>query len=414
MKTSEDMQDVIQNNWQGRICSVLTWFALGTLLFLVSVAAVLKLVDIKIDYPAHIGIAARITWGDLCHPISFLKGHCYPVWHVLTWMAMHAFRCGGRSAAAIVTGGCVMGIWTCAVWHFLRKHRDTGNGIAWAASVLLMLVMPIWLPFFNPSIVVGQGGPNVLHNPTNIMVKLLAFPCFLWYAAIMDDIGKGLASRMGVLKIVALSLFVLLTALAKPSFVQMFLPAMLILSILKLIKYKKAAIRPVAVVTLSFVPVVSLMALQMWLSFYHGGGSGVSVAFLKVWRHYSPNVFVSLVVAILFPAIVLLWSIRARKVSTADVLAWIMYGVANAEYILLMENGIRCWHGNFSWSVHLAQFFLWFTSIDRFVSLASECVNKIAGTERKLWFGCASVACALHLASGLCYLWRVMVLGIWL
>lgn len=414
MKTSEDMQDVIQNNWQGRICSVLTWFAIGTLLFFVSVAAVLKMVDVRIDYPAHIRIASKITWEGLCHPIAFFKGNCYPVWHVLTWGAMRVFSCGGRLAAAIVTGGCVVGVWSCAVWYFFRKHRDVEKSVLWAASVLLMLVMPIWLPFFNPSIVIGQGGPNVLHNPTNIMVRLLAFPCFLWYVAIMDGIGKGSVSRMGALKIAALSLFVLLTAFAKPSFVQMFLPAMLVLSVLKLIECKKAAVRPIAVIALSFVPVFSFIVLQAWISFYYGRGSGCSVAFLKVWRHYSPNVFVSMVVSILFPAIVLLWSIRARKVSTADVLTWIMYGVATAQYILLIEKGRRWSHGNFSWAMLLAQFFLFFTSIDRFVSLVREGVNKIAGTERKLWFGCASVACALHLASGLCYLWRVMVLGIWL
>lgn len=414
METSVEVQaDIQNNNWQGRVCSTLTWFAIGTLLFFVSVAAVLKMVDVKIDYPQHIRIASRITWEGLCHPISFLKANCYPVWHILTWLAMKVFGCGGRLAAAVVTGGCVVGTWSCAALYFFKRYRREEKDIAWAACVFLMLVMPIWISFLHPTLTVGQGGPNVLHNPTNIMVKLLAVPCFLLYAAVMDGIGKEPTSRIGVFKFVTMSLLVVLSALSKPSFVQMFIPAMLILAVLKLVKYKTAAIRPIVAVGISFVPVLFLIALQTRASFYGGGGSGIAISFLKVWRYYSPNCFVSIMRAILFPLIVLLWGIRGRSISTTDALAWIMYGVALAECALLMEKGDRWWHGNFFWANHLAQFFIWFVSIERFIFLAREYVKKAGGLESKLWFCCGAVAGLLHLASGLCYLWRMVVLGVW-
>ncbi len=327
---------------------------------------------------------------------------------------MNVFGCSGRLAAAVVTGGCVVGTWTCAVWYFSRRYcRDDGKGIAWVAGVFLMLAMPIWLPSFNPNIMIGQGGPNLLHNPTNIMVRLLALPCFLWCAAIMDGIGKESVSRMRACKIIALASLVLLASLSKPSFIQMFFPAMFIMAAVKLVKYRKAAIGAIGIVFVSFVPVLFLVALQARVSFYGGNGAGITIAFLKVWRYYSPNVFVSIMLAVLFPLIVLLWSIRVRAVSTSDLLAWIMYGVAVAENALLCEKGPRWWHGNFGWAVNLAQFFIWFTAIDRFVSLVKVCANKILGLERELWFWCAVVACSLHLLSGLCYLWRVLVLGMW-
>ena len=393
--------------------SVLTWLAIGILLFFISAAAVLKCVDIKIDYHTHIRIAAGITWEGLHHPVAFLKEYCYPMWHILTWLTMNVFCCSGRLAAAVVTGGCIVGTWTCAVWHFSRRCLDDGKGIAWVAGVFLMLAMPIWLPPFNPNIMIGQGGPNLLHNPTNIMVRLLALPCFLWCASIMDGIGKESAFRMGAWKIIALALLVFLSALSKPSFVQMFFPAMFIMAAFKLIKYRKAAIGAIGIVVVSFIPVFFLIALQAWVSFYGGDGAGITIAFLKVWRYYSPNVFVSVMLSVLFPLIVLLWSIRVRAVSTADVLSWIMYGVSVAEFALLCENGPRWWHGNFGWAASLAQFFIWFTAIDRFVSLARGCDNTTIGLERKLWFWCAAVACSLHILSGLCYLWRVLALGVW-
>ncbi len=412
MESSADVQtDFQNNNCQGKLCSALAWFAIGTLLFFVSAAAVLKMVDVKIDYPAHIRIASGITWESLRHPVSFLKVNCYPVWHILTWLAMNAFGCSGRLAAAVVTGGCVVGTWSCAALYFSKRHRGEEKDIAWAACVFLMLVMPIWIPSLQLSL--GQGGPNVLHNPTNVMVKLLTVPCFLLYAKIMGGIGKEPTSRICVFKLVALSLLVVLSALSKPSFVQIFIPAMLVLAVFKLVKYRKAAIGPILAVGISFVPVFFLVTLQTRVSFYGGGGSGIAISFLKVWRYYCPNCFESMMRAVLFPLIVLLWGIRVRRVSTADALAWIMYGVALAECTLLVEKGDRWWHGNLFWAYNLAQFCIWFVSIESFIFLARGYVRKTGGIEPRLWLCSAAVAGLLHLASGLCYLWRVIVLGIW-
>ncbi len=400
---------------RGRVFALLAWTTFGILLYLVSVAAVTTMIDVGIDYPTHIKLASRIAFKSLLHPFAFLKENCYPVWHVLTWLTMKVFGCGGRSAAAVVTGGCVVGVWAYAAVYFSRKWRDGENGVAWVASACLILAAPIWLPFFNPNIMLGQGSPNLLQSPTHLMVRLAAFPCFVWYAAIMNDIGRKPAPDLGVRRFVVPSLFVLLATFSKPSFMQMFFPAMFLLAVAKMIKYGRAAIRPVAAVAVSLAPAFFLVCLQTWVSFYssHAADSGVGIAFLKVYSHYSPNVFVSIMLGILFPLIVLLWGMRARKLSTADALAWIMYGVALLQGALLIEKGRRMWHANFTWATNLALFLLWFTSIDRFVSLAKEYVKAPADSEQKWWFWSAVGGLSLHVVSGLCYLWRVLVLGIW-
>lgn len=396
--------------------SALAWCLLGILLFLVNVAAVLKLVD-GIDYPMHTRVAYGITWDGLCHPLDFLKVHCYPVWHILTWLTMNVLECKGRTAAAIVTAGCQVGAWASVAWYLSRKHGAVGKETLRVACVCVMFVMPIWLRFFNPNIMIGQGGPNLLHNPTNIMVRFLAIPCFIWCAAIMDSIGKGSAVRMGAFKMIALAALLLLATLSKPSFLQMFLPAMLILAVFKIMRYGRAAIKPICFVAVSFVPVVALIAWQAWLVFHASGpgpgDSGIGIAFLKVWSPGTPNVFVSLLLGNLFPLIVLIWAIAVRKATTADMLAWIMHGVAVAQAAFLYEKGGRIWHGNFFWAHNLALFFIWFTSIDRFISLAGESVKDTAGSGQKCWLLGASAVLSLHLVSGFCYLWRVLVHGMW-
>lgn len=395
--------------------SALGWLTIGVLLFFVSAAAVLKMIDLRVDYPAHIEIVCKITWEALIHPMAFLEENCYPIWHILTWLTMRAFDCSVRSAAAVVTGGvCIVGTWAYAAVYFAKKCSKEETDVARVASVCLMLVAPIWLPFFNSDIMLGQGHPNLLHSPTHIMVKCVAFPCFVWYAAVMDGIGKSV-SCMGVFKFMALTLLMFLTTLSKPSFGQMFLPAIFLLAAFKVIKYKLAAIRPIATVSVSLVPSIFLMAFQSWVSFYssHADASGAEIAPLKLWAHFSPNVFVSIMIAVLFPLIVLLWSLRESKVSTADVLAWVMCGMAATEGILLIEKGRRMYHGNFLWAWSLSLFFIWFTAIDRFILLAREHVKTTVDRERRWWFLIASAVLSLHVVSGLCYLWRVIVFGWW-
>ena len=214
-----------------KACSGLAWAAVGVLLFFVSVAAVVRLVDVRQDYAAHIMIAAKITLKSLAHPIAFLRENCYPVWHILTRFTMK-FGFGGRSAAAVVTGASILGVWIYAAHYFSRKYQEWNKDVARAASVVLILVAPIWLPFFNHNLIIGQGSPNMLHNPTHLMVRLVAFPCFMLCVAIMDGIGKKSATRLGAGRVIAFSLFVFLTALSKPSFVQMLFPALFFLALL--------------------------------------------------------------------------------------------------------------------------------------------------------------------------------------
>ena len=408
----------VVGNWD-KICPVLAWCASGIVLFFVAVAVTSTIIYIRQDYPLHIKVASGITFKALCHPLTFLQTHyCYPVWHILTWLSMKVLGCSGRSAAIGVSAGCFVATWAYAAVYFSKKYSPKDDLVR-AACFCLILVSPIWLPFFNPNLMMGQSSPNLLHSPTNLMVRAVAFPCFIWYAAIMDGIGKKTGFRLSSWKFAALSLLVLLSSLSKPSFVQVFLPAIFILAVLKVVQYRKAAIVPVLIVGASVIPVVLLMALQAWVAFYapHTGGggppAGISVAFLKIWSPGTPSVTVSILLAIFFPLIVLLWSLAARKVSTSDVLAWIMWGVGVVEAAFLFERGRRMWHANFFWGYSLALFFLWFVALDRFISLTKEHVSGAVGSKYKWWFFVAVPALLLHVVSGVCYLWRVLVYCNW-
>ena len=393
--------------------SAVSWAMVGVLLFIVASAAVANAVDIRVDYPQHIGIASKINLDGLCHPGTFLREHFYPIWHVLTRMAMTTFGISGRTAATAVTGGCVLGTWICAVVYFARRFSGDKD-LALLLSILLMLASPIYLPFFNRNLVIGQSHPNYLHNPTQLMVKVLAFPCFILYARLMDKIGKDEHFRFDAFKIVGISALLLLATLAKPSFIQIFLPSVVLLSVFKAIKHGRIAMRPILAFALSMCPSLFLMLWQAWIAFMSQGNgeSGVEIAFLKLYRHYSPNCFVSVLLISLFPLIMLVWAIVRRRLIAMHGLAWLTYATGWLEGAFLIEKGRRMWHGNFTWGYALAAFFIWFVALDSYASLCTESQSNSNGRER-LWFWIATPILVLHIASGVCYLWRLLILNIW-
>ena len=391
-------------------CLALMGTLMGVLLFMVVATAVDVLLDRKTDFRFHIRIVSKITLDGLLHPVAFLKENCYPVWHVLTWLTMKAFGCTGRTAAAFVAGGCVLGTWLSVVAHFLRRHPDEDRSFLLAASLLTMLVGPIYLFFFNACLIVGQWSPNLLHNPTHLMVRAVAVPCFLLYAASLERIGGTSCFRLGLRRCLALTAAFLLAAFSKPSFIQVFIPAVLLVFVYLAVRRGRAAFKPLALLGLTVLPAVAVCGLQFWSSFYssNAGASGVEFAVLKVWSHHSPCVPVSWLLATAFPLVMAAWAVRARQFTLRDALAWLMLGFGLVEGVLLAEKGIRALHGNFLWGWVLGLFIVWLVAMDKFVSLA----RAHAAGGWRWWFRVAVSLLVAHGLSGGWYLWRFTVLRI--
>ncbi len=391
-------------------CLILTGALMGVLLFMVVAAAVTIMLGRNTDYHFHIRIASQITLNGLLHPVVFLKENCYPVWHVLTWLTMRVFGCKGGAAAAFVTGGCVLGTWLSVMVHFVRRHPDEDRFFLLAVGLLTMLAGPIYLFFFNARLVIGQWSPNLLHNPTHLMVRAVAVPCFLLYAATLERIGGTSCFRLGLRRFLALAAVFLLATLSKPSFIQTFIPALFLVFVYLAARRGRAAFKSLVLLGLTVFPAVAVCGFQFWSSFYssNAGASGVEFAVLKVWSHHSPCVPVSWLLATAFPLVMAAWAVRARQFTLRDALAWLMLGFGLVEGVLLAEKGIRALHGNFLWGWVLGLFIVWLVAMDKFVSLA----RAHAAGGWRWWFRVAVSLLVAHGLSGGWYLWRFTVLRI--
>ena len=385
----------------------------GGVLFAITVATV---VTVNGDYPFHIRVASAITVNGLLHPFEFLKGNCYPVWHVLTWLMMKAFGCEGRTAAAFVSGACVVLTWLFALCYYARRNAGEEKSLLLVASVFLMLAAPIYLSFFNVCLVYGQWSPNIYQNPTHLMVRAVSLPCFMLYAAEFERIDGGSVRRLGIMRFLALFVLVLLAALSKPSSIQVFVPAISLLLVYEAWKQGKSAIKPLSLLGLTLLPAVALCFLQFLVSFYglQEGANGIEVAFLKAWSGYSPCVPVSWFLATAFPLVMAAWAVRARRFAVQDAMAWLMLAFGLIEGALFAEKGPRAMHGNFLWGWALGLFFVWLVAMEKFISLVR--VNADSGCARgtRWWFRAAAAVLSIHVLSGVWYLWRYIMLRIYI
>lgn len=104
-------------------------------------------------------------------------------------------------------------------------------------AALLMFMQPLYIKQFNPQHIIGQGSPFMLHNPTNLAVQPFALICTFLFLRILK---KQLYSENPKLlkDFLRLSLFSFLSTMAKPAFLQVFIPAIFIFLLVRLIRYK--------------------------------------------------------------------------------------------------------------------------------------------------------------------------------
>ncbi len=276
------------------------------------------------------------------------------------------------------------------VISFQVLSKDTES---WMRPVCIALALAFVMPIANwwhpQSIYLGQIAPTVWHNSTTILAMPVVI--VLFFAAVRslrEPTVKNLALTSGAC---------LLCALIKPSYVLGLLPVLLAWHSVRALRRDRAPLRQVAAHAATLAgPALALIVVQSWLVVSRAD-SGVIVAPFAVWSLYSPNIPTSLLLSIAFPvAVSVLYRDRFDD-WTALILAWSVFAVALAEFILLAEPGPRMSHANFLWGACMALFILFLICADVFFR------QPMSG---RAWpvFGLF----LLHLASGLYFYARIV------
>lgn len=365
-----------------------------------------RMAEVGCDMPSHIRQAEGIGIQDVLCPLEFWKRHYYPMWHVLVKLVQSMFRLESAvSAAGVVNGlcynACFLGIYVFLKRAFANVDRCGLIGMA----VVVCMVGCMW----GPGVCLErlyENTPNSWHNPTSWMVKPLALPCLLLAVRLLKDSARlDAPRRLPWPRILLLGSGLVLAELAKPSFFQVFLPALALFLAWRFLRDRRSLVPSLQISLVLLVPCLMMLA-QSFLAFSHGGGGeGIGFGFMKVVGQYE-HPWLNQLYGVTFPAAALAVTALRRKVRTEDVLCWTMLLIGETIRLLVFERGLRMMHGNFSWGYLAALYLVWIMAIRQYVELA------VSKDVRCRWaFAGLSVPLLGHVLPGAWKMYQMMCLG---
>lgn len=276
-------------------------------------------------------------------------------------------------------------------------ERELRFQAALPLALVLTFLAPITLPWGGHPLVAGRSPVHlgqvsglIIHNPTTIAVFPLSILLFV----------KSWQERL-----VASSLLAAGQCLIKPNFVLAWMPAFVLMQGWRH-GWGRAAARN-CVLALG-LPVL-VLAFQYRIS--SELGQGFSFAPLLAWREHSPNIPLSVLRSIAFPALfaAVYWQ-RIRRDGELW-FAWAILAVATLQYALLVVDrpGYR---GDWSWGRYLAVYNVFLVSLARFARHAEWSWPAGRGRMGAL-NALLAVLLLLHLQTGLWYYARGVRHGDW-
>lgn len=208
------------------------------------------------------------------------------------------------------------------------------------------------------------GSPNVWHSPTQIAsmtMALLTVPCLVRLLRDFETAREqvGPSATLPWKRLVALAALLCLGVLAKPTFLQAFLPAAGSYGLWLLATRYRGAGRFFGQVLVAFLPALLLFAFSY---LYYGGvvsafGSGLALRFslARLGRGLRNLLLMS---ALPLYALCVAGKGRCRG-NHAVWLALLMMLWALVEYALFEEQGLRGGDGNMGWALMSASALLW-------------------------------------------------------
>jgi len=281
----------------------------------------------------------------------------HPLWHIavhyMTYITLDV-----KSAATIVNAlFVVMWIYIVQMIYIYFVGKEKKNNYTYVFLFIIFIIGPAYIPFLTKYIIAGTGSPNIWNSATLIAVKPFALLAVFFTILSLE--------KKHTYYYILSAISLLISIYAKPSFVIAFLPALILLMILKKFYSKE---------NMTYVAILSLISIgSLGYQFLHTFGEDktkIIISFLGVWSSASSNVLLSILLAILFPLFYLIFNLNKVKENNYLVLTWFMTFISIIYAAFLAEEGDRFYHGNFFWSYMISLSLLYvFTLIDYFKNI---------------------------------------------
>lgn len=267
-------------------------------------------------------------------------------------------------------------------------------------SVVLLFVGPLYIPGLFDSYYLGLKTGNIWHNPTYLIVRPMAVLIFFLYIDIFEDYRQGKRNTENK-KLILAGIFLCVSAVLKPSFFQMFLPALFVYCLVELIQKKGKNFGFLIKIGLSVVPVTLIGIFQITiLGGSSGGGSGIGVEFLRVWGVRTNYWYIALPLSLAFP--IFIFIVKRKEIFHRYTgrlgLASLLSGLLQYMFLYVTKAPKA---GDFGWGLALSIFLVFFISM-----IELERWRQKSGFTSKT-IKCAYILLGLHFFLGIFYFYDI-------
>ena len=193
--------------------------------------------------------------------------------------------------------------------------------------------------------------------------------------------------------VIAFAILLAITTSVKTNFILVFAPVALLFLIVDWIL--GVPLKRLLLCALTVIPSVAVILFQEYVLFGEETGNGIVIEPLYSVYLRAEKPYFTMILSAAFPIVILLFNIipvlRDTFLDFKDkkrglthrffLLAWAMWFVAFAEYILLRETGQRELDDNFAWGYDFCIFILFVVSIIYFAKTIKELIEKIKNKE---------------------------------
>lgn len=256
-----------------------------------------------------------------------------------------------------------------------RETKHEGKIIPAVIAAILSVVMPLYMYWFNQNQYVGQFSINTFGNPTHSAVKPFGLLVFI-FAVDLILVGKekeplfctGIKIRKWLYALFSIALF--LSTFTKPTFMYMLLPAgavYLLSDFMVALRHKNGSWKKMWSLmwkmAAACIPSIIYLLIE-YAAFYVWGGTNADskvaiYPFLTAWRLCTPNVFKSILLAMMLPIFMIIVDCKYFIGSVEGRLSMIGYAVGTLEFAFFVETGSKLEHFNFAWPMMSGMLLLW-------------------------------------------------------
>lgn len=270
---------------------------------------------------------------------------------------------------------------------------------AQAASLIMFVTGSMYLPVIHARFYRASWCTYAWHSPTQQLMILFAMLSLLLFLRIYENYMDRIDPKMWA----GLMVTSLISVWAKPSFMLVFTPVLIVVFLIELAVHAKDGqtakrFKRLVIFGLSMVP-SGILILFLNSSIYGEGSKNKVAVSVGGADGFGYNIYIAAFCGLLFPALVFIFNYKRLKELPYQIsLGMLIMGIA--EWMIFYEEGSRTNSGNFAWGRQFGCYYFFVCAI----ALAYANWNDsefLAGRKglRKAYFAVIAVALAMHVLS---------------